>query len=692
MDPVLEIEQPYNIGISTNKFGDGALLVVDVDNKDDKKGNETIIELELEGKNFPKTLTQKTPSGGFHYIYSVSEPVKQAVELFGKKSGIDIRSRGGLFVGAGSEIDGKNYLINKNPIVEAPQWLIDKCNEGILSERKALNETTKKVNQKSAKARAKNYLKNDAPIAIEGQGGDYTTFKVVSRIRDFGVLKESALDLLLDNWNDNCQPPWGIDQLQIKIENAFSYAQNKGGVDSPESDFEATEQDSLNPIQKLNEKFSFIVMGGKSTILKHHKNGVDYMTVGAFHDLLKAETLWTGGGRLRQLSELWMASPDRATYDTIQLLPERITPPGVYNLWRGFACKPLGKDEEPTAEMLEGVAMFKEHAFENVCFSDEDLYNWLFGYFAHLIQKPWEKPLVALVFKGEKGVGKNALIDRIGNLLGAHYQLTSNKRYITSNFNQHLASLLLFVLDEAFWSGDKQAEGILKDLITGGKHLIEQKGREMYSTENILRLCIIGNEEWLVPASQDERRFAVFNVGKKRQKDRAFFSKMAHLIDKKGGNRLLLSELKAFNLNTIEVNEAPDTVGLLEQKIESLNPIHSWWLDCLREATILSLDFCPQDWPKEVGREMLRKAYLTHARQRGIRSWLPDASTFGRYFQKAIPEIETKRVSGEGGRQRVYCLPPLGECRQNFAEFIGHELQWEEEESNNVIDAIDLFK
>src|SRR3990167_3511915 len=46
----------YNIGISTSKFRDGqALLVVDVDNKGNKHGNETLLRLELEGRDLPQT-------------------------------------------------------------------------------------------------------------------------------------------------------------------------------------------------------------------------------------------------------------------------------------------------------------------------------------------------------------------------------------------------------------------------------------------------------------------------------------------------------------------------------------------------------------------------------------------------------------------------------------------------------------
>lgn len=94
-----ELEPRANVGISTSRFGDDlALLVVDVDPR--KGGLESLVALELAGHVLPTTWTQRTPSGGLHLIYVVPEPVKQGVDVLGP--GLDIRSRGGYIVGAGS--------------------------------------------------------------------------------------------------------------------------------------------------------------------------------------------------------------------------------------------------------------------------------------------------------------------------------------------------------------------------------------------------------------------------------------------------------------------------------------------------------------------------------------------------------------------------------------------------------------
>lgn len=679
-DSVLGYEHYHNIGIATSKYKENiGLLVVDVDNKKGKKGHDSLLKLELDGFEFPTTLTQTTPTGGQHLIYKVKDPVKQGVDVLGV--GLDIRSRGGYIVGAGSLINGKAYTIDTSDVVWAPQWIIDKCGE---TTEKRIIETPTHIDQKSTIKRAIHYLKNDAEYAVEGAGGDDTTFKVAARLKDYGVNVDNCLDVMLEHWNEKCQPPWNAPDLEKKIQNAYRHGQNSIGCDSPQSVFDAVKKKE-SPISILNKEFSFIVMGGKSTIMRHNAIGtVDYMGVQAFHDLKKADTIQTGGGKFMQLSEAWMRSPNRATYDRIELLPLQKTPANVYNLWRGFSCEPIKVDQKPTNEMIEGVELFKEHAFENICDADERLYQWLMGYFAHIIQRPWEKPLTALVFKGQKGVGKNVLMEIIGNLLGSHCLLTSDKRYIIGNFNSHLANLIIMILDEAFWSGDKQAEGKLKDMITGQYHLIEQKGREMFRITNLIRIMILGNEGWLVPAGTDERRFGVFNVGSKRRNDEIFFIRMKELMNQKGANRFLLRYLMDFDLSSVNVNRAPATIGLLEQKLETLNPLHTWIYSSLQEGSFPQL-FSDTDWPKEVGKDQFRLAFLAHAKERNIRGWLPGLTVFGRDLLDAMPSIKTRRKGRDANRERVYVFPDLEEARKNFDIFIGHEIKWQDPETN-VID------
>ena len=170
--------------------------------------------------------------------------------------------------------------------------------------------------------------------------------------------------------------------------------------------------------------------------------------------------------------------------------PQQDFGPRWYNLWRGFTVQPA---HTGTGIAKTGRDLWLEHIRRNVCSDDPNQFDWFMGYVAHMVQRPSAKPLTSIVMRGGKGVGKNAALWPLQEILGKHGLLVSDKRYLTGNFNSHLENCLLLVLDEAFWSGEKQTEGILKHLITGDKHVIERKGVEPYAVDNLTRVVILGN-------------------------------------------------------------------------------------------------------------------------------------------------------------------------------------------------------
>jgi phage/plasmid-associated DNA primase len=376
------------------------------------------------------------------------------------------------------------------------------------------------------------------------------------------------------------------------------------------------------------------------------------------------------GKKEEPVTELWLRDKRRRGYDGICFYPAMQAPERFYNLWRGFSVEPA-----PKGATHESVDAFLEHARDNVCRGDSELFGWLIAYFAHLVQRPFEKPLVSLVFKGAKGVGKNALVERIGELVGSHFLVSSNRRYLIGQFNGHLENLLLFVLDEAFWSGDKQAEGQLKDLITGSHHVIEHKGKEPYRVENRTRVCIIGNEDWLVPASHDERRFAVFDVGDGRKQDRLFFQSMREGMEA-GGYAVLLRYLLDYDCSGVDINEAPQTQGLIEQKHESLDVQAQWWLDCLHAGKIVDGDF-EGSFGGPVECERLRAAYLRYAKARGRGQFQRSDRRFGIALTKVCSGVSHgKARMGGGTPANVYKLPPLEDARKSWEKFIGGTVTW----------------
>jgi len=213
-------------------------MVVDVDNKKGKSGDGALLAWQLDNEDLPDTFTVETPSGGRHLYFWADRPVPNSAGKLGV--GIDVRGRGGYVVAPGSCTEAGAYSVSSNrPIAGAPLCLVEAV--GRARERSgAVADVTVELDTPAAVERARGWLEAAEP-AVEGAGGDHRAFVVASRLKDFGVSEHAALDLMLEHWNDRCAPPWDVDDLQTKVQNAYRYGQNAIGVANPEAEFEAVE-------------------------------------------------------------------------------------------------------------------------------------------------------------------------------------------------------------------------------------------------------------------------------------------------------------------------------------------------------------------------------------------------------------------------------------------------------------------
>ena len=211
--------------IDTGKSG---LAVLDEDSGKEHRDiiRQKLLEWELEYGSLPVTFTVQTPSGGFHYYYwGLIKTDSNALCL-----GLDTRGKGGMVVAPGS---GGYKIFSNGGISPVPEWLVKLA--GLPKERKEgegrITPVSPLDDDYSIK-RAVAYLKTEIP-ATEGFGGDKWTLLVAERVKDFGVSEEKTLELMLDYWNPRCYPPWDIEDLGIKVFNAYEYGQFPPGVSHP---------------------------------------------------------------------------------------------------------------------------------------------------------------------------------------------------------------------------------------------------------------------------------------------------------------------------------------------------------------------------------------------------------------------------------------------------------------------------
>ena len=233
-----------NIGLAC---GPSLIAVVDVDTKEGKNGQRTIESLELvDGLYLSPTRTLRTPSGGRQYLYAgevASTVAKIGAHLYDKPfmSHVDTRGTGGAN-GGYVLLPPSRTIANPQrhthagvyswttdaPLAPVDPWVVEVC--GARPERSEhIAEPVVEWDQPANIEWAIDHLRNDAPPAIEGAGGEFTTLKVAMVLRGYGISEAKTLELMLEHYNvdGKCIPPWdvdGKDGLAQKVENAFRYA------------------------------------------------------------------------------------------------------------------------------------------------------------------------------------------------------------------------------------------------------------------------------------------------------------------------------------------------------------------------------------------------------------------------------------------------------------------------------------
>lgn len=225
----------YNVGV----LCDGMVLV-DCDVKGGKPGLKSFADLKL-----PKeTLAVSTPSGGVHYYYANAD-TRNRVEI---APGVDIRSYHGYGLAPGSKIypgvyntnpAGGDYTVLQDLLMEdCPASFVEAI--GAPLQRRSADPLVE-LDGETNIALAIDYLEARAEPAVEGAGGDQSTYATACGVRDYGISEDLCYELMIDHYNNRCDPPWEPDHLRVKVENAYSYAVNQPGAKSPEHIFEGVD-------------------------------------------------------------------------------------------------------------------------------------------------------------------------------------------------------------------------------------------------------------------------------------------------------------------------------------------------------------------------------------------------------------------------------------------------------------------
>lgn len=273
--------------------------------------------------------------------------------------------------------------------------------------------------------------------------------------------------------------------------------------------------------------------------------------------------------------------------------------------------------------------------------------------------------------RGKQGTGKGVFVSQFGKLFGQHFLHVKSSRLLTGNFNAHLKDALIVFSDEAFFAGDKQMAGVLKGLITEDTNTIEFKGKDAFQVNNYVRLLIASNNDWVIPAGMEERRFLMLDVSEAKMQNTAYFAEIIKQMDS-GGREALLHHLMECDLDGVNLRKIPSTDALFEQKVRSMGSIEQWWYEKLVDGAII-LD--QEHWNDSINSNAAYEDYIKHAEKIGERR-RASPTEFGITLKKLAPGVNKKLARVRGKRVYHYLLPNLIECRRAFEELMRMPITW----------------
>ena len=415
-------------------------------------------------------------------------------------------------------------------------------------------------------------------------------------------------------------------------------------------------------------------------------------------------------GKLKRMTwfEHWMAHEHRRQYIGIEFRPgveasERyIEGQGIiYNSFRGWK---YDKHERGPGDWK----LFKQMIREVIAGGDPEHFEYILNYMAYSLQHADRPQEVMMVVRGEKGVGKSIWAERWLKMFGSHGMATTRMDSLIGQFNSRVSRLCAVYIDEGMWGGDKAAEQHLKRLITEETLDTEAKFESRKTVRNYLTVVMTTNNAWAIPASIEERRFAVFDAKTVWPQNDPFFGQVKQEMDLAGGMQAMFYDLMHRDIRGYHPRHIPVTQALRDQKMLSMGGEAQWWVDFLEqggtpEMFVEANEGAPPNWEETgvyIPTEVLHRSLKHSDVKLGSNFEHRFAQAFGIAMKSIAPkntEMSIKRSVPKrlefdfanlkkmgDGRVKCFWFPPLPECRKWMTENFGIDFEFKDAAKGDV--------
>ena len=401
--------------------------------------------------------------------------------------------------------------------------------------------------------------------------------------------------------------------------------------------------------------------------------------------------------------KMWMSWMGRREVRAIGFDPTDKENKDIFNIWNGYDIT-----EEIADKFDEDEAKpILDHILDCWCNGDEESFEYVMDYLAHIIQKPWKKSGVVLATRSKQGGGKGVVISKLGEIIGDnHFCQNSNANYLFGDFNGQLEGKILVNLDEAFWGGDKKMEGMMKNKITERNQTINKKNKEAYMVSDYANYIISTNNDWFAGTTEDDRRYYCLELnnkyaGRMTKEKEEYFNPIVQAPAGAFAKILYGRDLTHFNPRIFKKTK------LLQEQVErNHNPVKVWWYKVLQDGGWDGADKTFNYWNeldeyqsgdkiknKKTGEEITgyfkdyiyERYKMTETEKRGFNSVSAfyrelKQNCLGDLYKEIRPKNKNKEYKTD--RPAFLVLPTLEQAREKWNELQEYDYQWEDEDDD----------
>eukprot|EP00727_Mastigamoeba_balamuthi_P004431 m51a1_g13987 hypothetical protein (555) ;mRNA; r:1044815-1046479 len=299
--------------------------------------------------------------------------------------------------------------------------------------------------------------------------------------------------------------------------------------------------------------------------------------------------------------DLWNASPQRLFFTEMVFADPKKCRPGAFNIWQGYriskdeTCKYRGHHSKYRGKEFS-IETCLEHIFNYFANKNEDVYWWLVEWLAQRLQCSFDRSCSVPILMSEKGIGKDLLLsDAMMAIIGKYHSLnTISPEDIAGKFNTVLEGKIYVVYNEACLL-DLIKVDKLKSIVTDKNLRVEHKFVNTYMINNLVNILIFSNgtSEKILDLSLQSRQYVHCLCNSTVNKQPQYFEGLSRWLGITDGQPVMENGIKCFadylhNMNIADFNSCRIVItdSLVDQKLASMHPVHTWWHQCLSMGKI----------------------------------------------------------------------------------------------------------